>query len=155
MSSSRDLLPGKTGLSIRHDHPGRVIVFTNGCFDILHPGHFKVLRHCRHMAGLEGVVVVGLNSDESIRRLKGPNRPILDQLARYQMVRSIQGVTYVDFFDEDTPYRLIRDIMPHFIVKGGDYKPHEVVGQDLAHVEVVPYDPQWSTTKIIERIRNG
>lgn len=128
------------------------IVFTNGCFDLMHPGHISTLKTARNCAGPHGAVVVGLNSDESIKRLKGGNRPILDCDARAMMVLSIRFVDYVIAFDEDTPLELIKELRPTIIVKGGDYKISEVVGNDVAMIVSAAYDDRFSTTKLIQKI---
>lgn len=129
------------------------VVFTNGCFDILHPGHFSLLRYCRERAQ-GGFVVVGLNSDDSVRRLKGPSRPFFSEIERWAALKDLKTVDFVIPFDEDTPYRIIEQIRPNIIVKGGDYRAEDVIGADLAEVEIFPYVSGFSTTEIIERIKN-
>jgi D-beta-D-heptose 7-phosphate kinase/D-beta-D-heptose 1-phosphate adenosyltransferase len=124
------------------------IIFTNGCFDILHPGHIKLLNECKKL----GKVIVGLNSDSSVKRLKGPLRPINSQEHRKAMLEAL-GFE-VQIFEEDTPIELIIKLKPSIIVKGGDYKKEEVVGHTLANVIMVPYDKGFSTTSIIESIKN-
>jgi D-beta-D-heptose 7-phosphate kinase/D-beta-D-heptose 1-phosphate adenosyltransferase len=104
------------------------------------------------LAGPRGAVVVGLNSDESVRRLKGPERPILDEIHRATVLVSIKYVDHVVTFDEDTPIELIRTLSPSVIVKGGDYQAHKVIGHELAYVEIVPLVGEYSTTSIVERI---
>lgn len=131
----------------------RRIVFTNGCFDLLHPGHLLVLMYAKNIAGPHGCVVVGINSDDSVKRLKGESRPIIPELARAQMLLGLRYVDNVVTFYEDTPIELIRNIRPDVIVKGGDYDEKDVVGKDEAIVLTSPYDSTWSTTKIIEMIR--
>ena len=131
------------------------IVFTNGCFDVLHRGHLEVLNHARQVAGARGAVVVGLNSDDGIRRIKGPERPILDETTRALVLIHLRMVDHVITFDEDTPYELIKAIQPHVIVKGGDYDPNKVVGRDLALVVTCPYLEGNSTTNIVEKIRGN
>ncbi len=127
------------------------VIFTNGCFDILHRGHVELLQFCKGL----GEVVVGLNSDESVRRIKGESRPINNQEDREFLLRSLKFVDNVIIFDEDTPYGLIKRIKPDIIVKGGDYKPEEVVGSDLCKVLIFNnYDDRYSTTQAIERISN-
>ena len=127
------------------------LVFTNGCFDILHPGHIKLLEYCSSL----GKVVVGLNSDESVKKLKGPNRPFNNQVDRKFMLESCKFVSSVHIFNEETPYKLIKDLEPDFIVKGGDYKPNDVVGCDLATVLIFDYIDGYSTTKTIENTFSG
>jgi D-beta-D-heptose 7-phosphate kinase/D-beta-D-heptose 1-phosphate adenosyltransferase len=126
-------------------------VFTNGCFDILHVGHMQLLKYCKSIGHL---VVVGLNSDNSISRLKGPNRPINSQEDRKVMLESIKYVDKVFIFDELTPLNLIKQIKPNVIVKGGDYTEDEVVGNKLAEVRIFNYVEGYSTTKTIQDIAN-
>lgn len=127
------------------------VVFTNGCFDILHVGHMQLLKYCKSIGHL---VVVGLNSDNSISRLKGPNRPINSQEDRKVMLESIKYVDKVFIFDELTPLNLIKQIKPNVIVKGGDYTQDEVVGNKLAEVRIFNYVEGYSTTKTIQDIAN-
>ncbi len=130
---------------------GGRIVFTNGVFDIIHPGHVEVLRHAR---SLGDILVVGINSDESVRRLKGNRRPILNLEERMIVISSVRYVDIVVPFEEDTPYRLIQYLRPHVIVKGGDYRPEEVVGGDMVEeVVIVPLKEGISTSAIVERIK--
>lgn len=126
------------------------LVFTNGCFDILHRGHVELLQYCKSI----GYVVVGLNSDESIRRLKGSSRPINNQNDRRDVLLSLRCVDAVIIFDEDTPYQLIQRLSPDVIVKGGDYRPEDVVGRDMAPVRIFNSVPGYSTTSLIERASN-
>ena len=105
---------------------GQTVVFTNGCFDLLHPGHVRLLREA---ADLGDFLVVGLNSDASVRRLKGPSRPINPAEARAEVLSALEAVDAVTIFDEDTPLELITAIRPDVLVKGGDYRPDEVVGR--------------------------
>jgi D-beta-D-heptose 7-phosphate kinase/D-beta-D-heptose 1-phosphate adenosyltransferase len=129
---------------------GKRIVFTNGCFDIIHSGHIRVFKKCR---SLGDIVIVGLNSDSSVRRLKGPKRPINNQKDRAEVVDSIRYVDYVVIFNELTPYKVIKMIRPDFLVKGGDYKKDEVVGREFAgKVVIVKMLKGRSTTRIIEKI---
>ena len=125
------------------------IIFTNGCFDVLHRGHIKLLMYC-HTLG--ETVIVGLNSDESIRRLKGKDRPINNLEDRKLLLESLRYVHQVIVFDEDTPYNLIKELKPDIIVKGGDYKPEDVVGQDISEVKIFNYVKGYSTTKKIKSI---
>ncbi len=108
---------------------GKKIVFTNGCFDILHAGHVSILEFCRAQGD---VLIVGLNSDASVRRLKGPSRPVNKQADRALVLGGLESVSYVCIFKEDTPYNLIKKIRPDVLVKGGDYKPTEIVGREFA-----------------------
>lgn len=131
------------------------IVFTNGCFDVLHMGHLQTLRFAKDAAGPYGALVVGINDDASIRRLKGEGRPIFDAQSRGMMLVSLKFVDHVIVFEEDTPFQVIRALRPDLIVKGGDYTPNKVVGADLAMVSIAPYDPQWSSTDIIKKIKDS
>ena len=125
-------------------------VFTNGCFDILHRGHFELLKYCKEW----GAVVVGVNSDASIKRLKGDDRPFFAQQDRVFMLKACKFVDEVFVFSEDTPYNLIKKIKPDIIVKGGDYKIEEVVGNDLADIKIFNYLEGYSTTSILDRRNN-
>lgn len=126
------------------------IVFTNGCFDILHRGHIEYLRKSRSYGTK---LIVGLNSDRSVRELKGSSRPVNNEHDRKAMLESLEFVDEVIIFDEPTPKELIQRIKPDIITKGGDYKePINVVGNDIAQVVLMPYIEGYSTTKIIERI---
>ena len=129
---------------------GRKIVFTNGCFDILHAGHVSVLEFSRAKGD---VLVVGLNSDESVRRLKGPTRPVNKQADRALVLAALESVSYVSIFKEDTPYNLIKAVRPDVLVKGGDYKPSEIVGREFAG-KVVRFAllKGRSTTGIIKKV---
>lgn len=134
---------------------GKSVVFTNGCFDILHVGHVKYLKES---ASFGDVLVVGLNSDDSVRRLKGPERPINTQSDRAELLASLESVDYIVIFDEDTPYELIKAIQPDVLVKGGDYMPDEVVGKDIVEakggrLELIPFVEGKSTTNIINKVR--
>jgi D-beta-D-heptose 7-phosphate kinase/D-beta-D-heptose 1-phosphate adenosyltransferase len=131
------------------------IVFTNGCFDLLHLGHLQVLNTAREHAGARGAVVVGLNTDDGIRRLKGPGRPVQDEHTRALVLIHLRMVDHVVTFDEDTPYELIRAVKPHIIVKGGDYDPKKVVGSDIALVVTCPFVEGSSTTRSVEKIRGS
>ena len=130
------------------------IVFTNGCFDILHPGHIHYLREAR---SLGDALVVGVNSDRSVRELKGPERPILTELERCLVLSGLESVSYVTVFDEPTPLALIRSVLPHVLVKGGDWDLSEIVGREEVEagggtVRSLPYENAQSTSGIIERI---
>jgi rfaE bifunctional protein nucleotidyltransferase chain/domain len=123
------------------------IIFTNGCFDILHRMHVELFQFCKSRGDK---VVVGLNSDSSVRRLKGESRPIFNQDDRKFLLESLDCVDEVILFDEDTPYDLIKKISPDEIVKGGDYKLEEVVGHDIAPVVIFNYNESYSTTKALQ-----
>jgi rfaE bifunctional protein nucleotidyltransferase chain/domain len=132
---------------------GKRIVFTNGCFDLLHAGHAQYLRRA---AALGDVLLVGLNSDASVRRLKGEGRPVQRAMDRAYLLASLSCVSYVTIFPEDTPARLIGEVVPHVLVKGGDWKGKEIVGSDIvrAHggaVKTIRFLPGRSTTSILAR----
>ena len=134
----------------------RRIAFTNGCFDILHAGHVSYLAQARSFAD---VLVVGLNTDNSVRRLKGKERPVIGESERAIVMNALRAVDYVTLFDEDTPLELITTIEPDVLVKGGDYVGQIVVGSDVVkqrggEVHVVPFVPGNSTSEIIKRIRS-
>jgi D-beta-D-heptose 7-phosphate kinase/D-beta-D-heptose 1-phosphate adenosyltransferase len=124
------------------------VIFTNGCFDVLHKGHLTLLKEAR---SLGDKLIVGLNSDASVKRLKGNNRPINDQQTRLEQLGLIPYVDQVIVFDQDTPYKLIKQLKPDMIVKGGDYTVEEIVGHDLAPVHIVPTVQGYSTTKILNK----
>jgi len=134
---------------------GKRIVFTNGCFDLLHPGHIVYLREAR---ALGDALIVGVNDDASVRRLKGAARPINPIADRALMLSALRAVDLVLPFSEDTPIRLIEALRPDVLVKGGDYTPDTMVGADVVReaggrVVVVPFVDGYSTTGLIERIR--
>jgi rfaE bifunctional protein nucleotidyltransferase chain/domain len=129
---------------------GRRVVFTNGVYDLLHAGHVALLQKAR---ALGDVLVLGLNSDSSVRRLKGPKRPIAPQADRIKVVSAIEAVDYVTIFSEDTPYELISKLRPTILVKGGDYQPNKIVGRDLVKKVVrIPLMKGRSSTNIIQKI---
>lgn len=127
------------------------VVFTNGCFDVLHKGHLTLLKQAR---SLGDKLIVGLNSDASVRRLKGASRPFNNVDTRKEQLELIPYVDEVVVFEEDTPYNLIKELTPDLIVKGGDYTVEEIIGHDLAPVHIVPTVEGYSTTKILGEI-NG
>ncbi|MBR3632204.1 MAG: D-glycero-beta-D-manno-heptose 1-phosphate adenylyltransferase [Elusimicrobiaceae bacterium] len=130
---------------------GKKIVFTNGCFDILHAGHVSVLEFSRAKGD---VLVVGVNSDASVKRLKGPTRPVNKEADRALVLAALQSVDAVCVFPEDTPYNLIKLVQPDVLVKGGDYKPSEIVGREFAK-KVVRFAllKGRSTTNIIKKVQ--
>ena len=135
---------------------GKKIVFTNGCFDIFHVGHSRYLRQASTYGD---ILVVGVNSDASVKRLKGPERPIISEEERMELLADLQCVSYVVKFEEDTPYELIKKLQPDIITKGGDYKPEEVVGKDIVEarggkVVICKLVEGKSTTNIITKIKN-
>jgi len=133
-----------------------MIVFTNGCFDILHLGHIELLKYAK---SLGDTLIVGLNSDESVKKLKGDLRPINNELTRKTILESLKFVDSVVIFNEETPLELIKHIQPNIIVKGGDYKKDNVIGYELEkmgllEIKLFNYMPNNSTTLIIEKIKN-
>jgi D-beta-D-heptose 7-phosphate kinase/D-beta-D-heptose 1-phosphate adenosyltransferase len=133
------------------------LVFTNGCFDLLHPGHVLYLHRARLLGD---ALVVGLNSDASVHRLKGPERPFVDEASRALVLAGLASVDAVTPFDEDTPAELIAALLPDVLVKGGDYAPDAVVGRDAVRaaggvVRIVPFVEGHSTTGLVDRIRIG
>lgn len=139
----------------RHRLKDNKIVFTNGCFDILHKGHIEYLFEASQLGQ---VLIVGLNSDASVKRLKGPERPVQDEDARAKIMASLFFVSYVAIFEEDTPYNLINLVQPDILVKGGDYKNIEqIVGYDIVttrggQVLTIPFVEGHSTTSILNKI---
>jgi rfaE bifunctional protein nucleotidyltransferase chain/domain len=135
----------------------RKIVFTNGCFDILHRGHADYLARA---ADLGDVLIIGLNTDQSIRRLKGNARPIVDEYSRAFVLSSFIFVGAVVLFDEDTPWELIRFLQPDVLVKGSDYNKKDIIGADIVeakggNVITIDFVPGFSTSSIIKRIKEG
>jgi D-beta-D-heptose 7-phosphate kinase/D-beta-D-heptose 1-phosphate adenosyltransferase len=135
----------------------RKVVFTNGCFDLLHRGHVDLLRAARGMGDL---LVVGLNSDASVKRLKGDDRPWVSEEDRAVIVGALETVDIVVLFDEDTPLELIRELVPDVLVKGSDYRPEDVVGADVVtaaggKVELVSLTEGRSSTALFEKLRAG
>ena len=134
---------------------GKKIVFSNGCFDILHRGHVEYLSKA---AAFGDVMVIGLNTDASVRRLKGPSRPVNDEKSRAFVLAGLECVTAVVLFDEDTPYNLIKTVQPDVLVKGSDYKPEDIVGYDIViakggKVVTVDLVEGFSTTGIINKMK--
>ena len=133
---------------------GKTVVMTNGVFDLPHPGHVRSLRAAR---ALGDILVVAINSDESVQRLKGLTRPIIPAVERAKILSSFEMVDYVVFFDEDTPLEVVKAIQPDIIAKGADYRGREVVGSDVVEsrggrVEYLPMEEGISSTTIIDRI---
>lgn len=130
-------------------YEGKRIVFTNGCFDILHIGHVRYLREAKKLGD---ILIVGINSDNSVRRLK-EGRPIVPAEQRAEILSSLEMVDYVTIFEDDTPYELINLLMPHVLVKGGDWKREDIVGSDLVkETYSLPFVEGVSTSEIIRRI---
>ena len=133
------------------------VVFTNGCFDLLHPGHVEYLDSARRLGD---ALVVGLNTDRSVRALKGPGRPLVPEDARALVLAGLASVDAVTLFDEDTPRELVAALLPDLLVKGGDYDPVEVVGRAEVEaaggrVRILPFNEGYSTTDLALRIRAG
>lgn len=133
---------------------GKTIVFTNGCFDIIHAGHVQYLEHAKTLGD---ILVIGLNSDASVRRLKGETRPINNQNNRAIVLSALHSVDYVIIFDEDTPYELIKALQPDVLVKGGDWQPESIVGADIVQAKggkvfSLPFWDGLSTTNILKAL---
>ncbi len=129
------------------------MVFTNGCYDLLHPGHIRLLEQAR---SLGDVLILALNSDASVRRAKGASRPLLDEGERSQLAMALEAVDAVTLFDEDTPRELIAEVLPDVLIKGADWS-HFVAGREEVEaaggqVMTIPLEPGFSTTNIVERI---
>ena len=144
-----------SAISAQARKAGRVVVFTNGCFDLVHRGHIHLLRQAK---ALGDILIVGLNSDVSVKTIKGPDRPIMPEADRIELIAALEMVDYVVVYSEPDPYHIIAAIKPNVLVKGGDWSADEIVGADVVEqnggrVAVVPYLPGFSTTQIIERIR--
>ena len=140
-----------------HKKKNKKIIFTNGCFDLLHPGHLMLLKNAKSLGDL---LVVALNSDSSVKRLKGSSRPLITESERANVISSLDCVDYVTIFSEDTPIKTIREISPDVIVKGGDYSKNQVVGRE--HVEgyggkvvILPVLENFSTTSLVEKIKKS
>ena len=132
---------------------GRRVVFTNGCYDILHPGHIRLLESAR---SLGEVLILALNTDASVERLKGPMRPMIPQDQRAQMAAGLAAVDSVTFFDEDTPRELIAEVLPDFLVKGADWS-HFIAGREEVEaaggqVLALPLEPGYSTTNLVDLV---
>ena len=136
---------------------GEKIVFTNGCFDLVHRGHIEVLANT---ADLGDKLIIGLNSDSSIKELKGENRPIMDEISRAILLASLQFVDAIVFFSEETPYKLIETLIPDVLAKGGDYKVTEIAGNGVVlenggEVILFPFIGGFSSTNIVEKIKQS
>ncbi len=141
----------------REKRNGRRIVFTNGCFDLLHPGHIRSLELAR---GLGDVLIVGLNSDASVRQLKGEGRPVIPERERVEILAALESVDAVIIFDELTPREVISHLLPDVLVKGGDWPGGQIVGREEVEaaggrVVSVPVVPGYSTSAILRKIREG
>lgn len=134
---------------------GKKVVFTNGCFDLLHPGHVAYLQTARRLGDF---LIVGLNSDTSLHRLKGAGRPLIFQKGRAMILEALEVVDAVVIFDEDTPAALIEELKPHILVKGGDYQEKDIVGAQTVWaaggtVRIIPYLEGFSTSTLIQKIK--
>jgi rfaE bifunctional protein nucleotidyltransferase chain/domain len=134
---------------------GQKVVFTNGCFDLLHLGHVDYLEKARNLGDK---LVLGLNTDSSVSRFKGPERPLQDQNSRARVLAALQFIDLVVFFDEDTPQNLISELVPNILVKGSDYLAENIVGADVVkknggEVKTIDFVPGYSTTRIVEKIK--
>ncbi len=134
---------------------GKRIIFTNGCFDILHLGHVSYLKQAKELGD---ILVLALNTDDSVKKLKGDSRPINNQQDRALVINELKSIDYVTFFSEDTPYNIIKTLKPNIIAKGGDYSPEQVVGKDIVEsyggkVEIIPFVEGKSTTNTINKMR--
>lgn len=141
-------------LRARLKKEGKRVVFTNGCFDLLHRGHIEYLTLAKQMGD---VLVVGVNTDDSVRRLKGPPRPVVEEEDRAHVLAALSAVDFVCLFPEDTPYELIRAIVPDVLVKGADWPLDAVVGKDVVEqaggvVQTIEFLPNRSTSRLIDRI---
>ena len=137
------------------ENAGKKIVFTNGCFDILHPGHVAYLNEAKSLGDL---LFIGLNSDQSVKRLKGPERPVNDEESRKFMLENLKAVDFVELFEEDTPYELIKNVKPMILVKGGDWKKEQIIGHDIVEsykgeVKSLQFVEGHSTTTIIKSLQ--
>lgn len=135
---------------------GKKVVFTNGVFDLLHPGHVRYLKQAR---SLGDALIVGVNSDRSVRAIKGPSRPITPEAERAELLAALACVDAVAIFDDDTPAEIISKIQPDVLVKGADWAADAIVGRDIVEarggkVVRVNIEPGWSTSAIIEKVRN-
>jgi D-beta-D-heptose 7-phosphate kinase/D-beta-D-heptose 1-phosphate adenosyltransferase len=145
-----------TELAAQARQNGKSVVFTNGCFDILHRGHVHVLRQAKAAGDL---LIVALNSDRSVQEIKGANRPVLPETDRVELIGAMEMVDYVIIFDEPDPYKLIAAIKPDVLAKGGDWSAEKIIGADVVEqaggrIVMIPYLKGFSTSEIIERILN-
>lgn len=155
MDSGRFDRAAAVALVARERAAGSTIVFTNGVFDLLHPGHVRYLRHARNLGD---TLIVGVNSDRSVRANKGAGRPITPELERAEILAALSPVDAVVIFDEDTPYTLIASVEPDILVKGADWAEDAIVGRDIVEarggrVVRVPVEPGYSTTRLIDQAR--
>jgi len=141
----------------RQKRNGRIVVFTNGCFDLLHPGHIRSLELARELGD---ALIIGLNSDASVRQLKGEGRPVISELERAEILAALESVDAVVIFDDLTPRKVIAGLLPDVLVKGGDWPGDQIVGREEVEaaggrVLSIPVVPGYSTTAILRKIREG
>lgn len=136
---------------------GKKVVFTNGCFGVIHPGHVDLLEKAKSFGD---ILIVAVNTDGSVKKLKGPRRPIYKLSGRMKVLSALEAVDYVTSFPEDTPIDILKELRPDILVKGGDWKPDEVVGKNFIEsyggkVKIVPHLKNYSTTSLIEKLSKG
>lgn len=146
----------ESAIKFLKDNEGKKIVFTNGCFDILHSGHISYLNDAKELGDL---LFIGLNSDASVRGLKGDERPINDERERKCILENLKAVDFVEVFSDETPQSLIEEVRPSFLVKGGDWPVEQIVGHEFVQksggiVKSLPFKDGFSTTSIIDKIKN-
>lgn len=139
------------------EEQNKKIVFTNGCFDILHRGHIEYLSKA---ADLGDVLFIGVNTDASVSKLKGESRPLQDEYSRLMILGALEFVDALILFDEETPLELIRKVQPHILVKGADYKPEDIIGYDIVkarggEIKTIEFLPGYSTSAIEQKIKEG
>lgn len=145
--------PELVGARAEWRRAGKTVVFTNGCYDILHPGHIRLLENARSLGDL---LILALNTDSSVARLKGPTRPLIPEAERAQMALALEAVDAVTFFDEDTPRELIAEVLPDILIKGADWS-HFIAGREEVEsaggkVMALALEPGYSTTNIVEEL---
>lgn len=155
MNKIVDLEPLKEILNSEKDR-GKRIVFTNGCFDLIHIGH---IRYLKKASKLGDILVLGLNTDSSVRKLKGENRPITPENDRAEILAALEMIDYVILFNEETPLKLISELKPDILVKGADYQGKKVVGKEIVEenggrIELIQFEEGKSTSNLIDKIRN-
>ena len=156
----REKILSLSGMSAERERlraEGEKLVFTNGCFDLLHPGHLRYLSEARRLGDR---LVVAVNTDDSVSRLKGERRPLVPLAERMELLAALEIVDYVVAFSEDTPGEIIKELVPDVLVKGGDWKPEQIVGKDTVEsaggrVHSLPFAEGYSTSGLIERIAAG
>ena len=154
LSASRKVRTTKLITADQIQYLKNPIVFTNGCFDILHEGHTSLFTYCSSVKPVGGEVMVAINSDVSIQRLKGAGRPINCERARVDLLNNIETIDWIIVFDEDTPYELLKKVQPHTLVKGGDYTKDQIIGKEFSkNTLIFKYVDGKSTTNIIRQIK--